>query len=277
MRFSPPARDGFVALVAWMGSFSALAVHGQTAPQLEPLFFEQDKDGQERIVARAPSATSTSAPAFRAVVSSDWPAGLVPVFAVVDGASFQLRRLPSAGQETSTEPLFFALPPQDEPHAASIAGRWSCVSTNARGGRNYPQWELAVDGERLAGRFAPDGEYRVAFITGGTFRSNRFELNAEYGHDRYVLAGRWRNGNLAGTWRQTDQDEHGVWEATRPEPPPPFPQGTNLVALYEWRRGNERRYSTETNLSAGWQRAARPLCRVWRRAEPRKNAENSKR
>lgn len=229
----------------------------------------QTADGLERI-ARADAADSSNAheklgPGFTAIVGDRCPAGLVPIFSVESDGRFELRRLPPRGQENDSEPLFFALPRVNEPHATNIAGVWSCSATNAQGYKHYPEWELAVDGEHVAGRFVPQSEYRVAFITGGTFRSNAFELRVEYNDDRYLLSGHWKSGALAGRWRQLDDSQRGTWHATR-EPAESFamPAG-EIIALIEWQHGKRRRYSVETQMSEpGWQRAAEPLCRVWR-------------
>ncbi|HWN94595.1 MAG TPA: hypothetical protein VNT99_06165 [Methylomirabilota bacterium] len=226
--------------------------------------------GEERLTAekdfrRNITEWKIAGPAFVAITSSPWPTGLVPVFPLASESGFQLRRLPPRGQENDVEPLFFALPPPDEPHATNIAGPWSCAATNAHGSKHYLDWELANEGESVAGRFSQSSEYRVAFITGGTFRSNRFALNVDYINNRYVLNGEWRGGKLLGSWRHLDNEENGTWEGTRPTSKAAVPPATESVALFEWRRGDERRYSIETSLSeSGWTRAARPLCRVWR-------------
>jgi hypothetical protein len=233
--------------------------------KLEPVLRLGSTNQQEQLVPLSHLHSVKTKPygtAFVAVVSASWPAGLVPLFAVEDENKFELRRLPPRGIENSSEPLFFALPREDEPHATRIAGRWSCAATNAQGGKHFPDWELAIDGERIAGRFSPQGEYRVAYITGGTFRSNRFELYSEYFQDRYTLRGQLRGGQLAGTWRQHDDSDRGTWSATRDDSPV-VPAATNIAALYEWRRGNENRYGTESPSGEGWQRATKPLCRVW--------------
>ncbi len=207
---------------------------------------------------------TTSGPPFRVVVTDAWPQGLVPVFVVETEKTFELRRVPARGQENFTEPLFFALAPEDEPHAAQIAGRWSCTATNLQRSRHQPDLELAVDRERVAGRFGQQGEYRVASISGGTFRSNYLELNVEWAQDQYTLIGEWRDGKLAGKWRQNDNSDHGTWEAMRAQPALRIPATTTVVPLYEWRRGPERCYSTAKTNEPGWQRTSRPLCLVWR-------------
>lgn len=204
--------------------------------------------------------------AFLALPPTNWWPGLVPVFGVEREDRFELRRTPPRGQENFTEPLFFALPPEDEPDAARIVGRWECSATREGGTESWFTWELTADGDKLAGRFDQGTDYRVASVAGGTFRSNRFTLNIEYNLDRYELTGEWRDGALSGRWRQVGESENGAWEAKRV----PQPAATNsfraAVALHEFRRasGNTRHYSTEPALpETGWERAARPLFRVW--------------
>lgn len=201
--------------------------------------------------------------AFVAVVSAQWPEGLVPIFPVGhEDGRFELRRVPRQGQDSNAEPLFFALPREDETNAIRIAGKWHCASTNAQRSVHSPDFELAVDGERVGGRFDPMGEYRVAFITGGTFRSNRLELTVEYINDRFFLTGDWRDGMLSGTWRAHDDMDRGKWVATRSQPAPTLPTG-RAVALYEWKNAaGQRRYSIDEKMP-GWTRESKPLCRVW--------------
>ena len=234
--------------------------------KLEPILRTTSSNGQERLTTRrgiSADASRKAETAFVAVVSSSWPTGLVPVFAIENESRFELRRLPARGTEGGADPLFFALPREDEPHATRIAGAWSGAATNAQGAKYFPEWELAVDDERIAGRFSPSGEYRVAYITGGTFRSNRLEIHAEYVQDRYTLSGDLRNGELTGTWRQHDDSEHGKWSAARGEQGT-APSATNTAALYEWRRGEERRYAITSPSGTGWQRGSKPLCRIWK-------------
>lgn len=208
-------------------------------------------------------AASTAFVAVALSYASPWPSALVPVFAVETEKGFELRRRPARGTEPGADPLFFALPREDEPHATNIVGAWHVAATNAQNNKHFPDWELTVDGERVTGRFSPQGEYRVAYITGGTFQSNRLEVNAEYIQDRYTLIGELRGGQLFGTWRQHDDSDRGTWSATRPDQPA-LPFATNVVALYEWRRGAEKRFGVEPPSGDGWARAEKPLCRVWR-------------
>ncbi len=207
----------------------------------------------------------SNGPLFMAVAGNEWPTGLVPVFAVVKANRVELRRQGLSGEENSTEPLFFALPPEDEPNAAKVAGRWECRAVRATDSTNFLVWELAAELEKVSGRFNQDSEYRVAFITGGTFRSNRLELRVEYLRDAYVLTGEWQEGKLKGDWRRTDEEERGTWEAIREAVRPP-PRG-EIVGLFEWRRAsdNARYYAVEgEEMTTNWERSPRPLCRVWR-------------
>jgi hypothetical protein len=251
--------------------FLLISTAGVSAAQifsLEPIL-EVNSQAGRRLTPLSTGALHTNASqagrtAFVAVVSTSWPIGLVPVFAIESPGSFRLGRLPPRGQENHTEPLFFALPPADETNALKVAGKWSGLASNSQRSNHSPDWELAIDGERVAGRFDPHGEYRVAFITSGLFRSNHLELRVEYINDRYVLNGDWRDGRLSGTWKQLEEAEGGTWEATRPESSASPPPAARARPLFEWQKGSERRYSVETNLfDLGWQRAPRPVCLVW--------------
>jgi len=202
--------------------------------------------------------------AFHAVVTNTWPAGLVPIFGIEKTNAFELRRRPGRGKEKATEPLFFALPPEDEPDAGKIAGRWELEAVRYSGSKEYPVWELAVEGDQVSGRFDQNTDYRFAYVMGGTFRSNALELRVEYINDAYLIVGTWHDGKMRGRWRRTDDSEDGPWEGTRPVAKLPANKG--IGALFEWRRlsDNSRRYVAENEkLGSDWKRAPRPLCRVW--------------
>jgi hypothetical protein len=208
-------------------------------------------------------AGHTSPPAFKAIVSEIWPAGLVPLFAFQKETRMELRRLPARGEENVSEPAFFALPPLDEPDAGLIAGRWDCDATNHQGQVHQPNWELAVNDGKLSGRFDPHGEYRVAFITDGFFRTNTFQMITEFSNDRFILDAQMRDGALVGTYRQQDDSDHGTWVARR-RGGVAVPSPMGAVPLYEWRKGDSIRYGiTPPEKNSGWQRAVRPLGRVW--------------
>lgn len=201
--------------------------------------------------------------AFRAICTNEWWPGLVPVFAVQDEERFELRRRSVRGQENFSGPLFFALPNADEPEAGRVAGRWDIIAIRGDGAKEYLGWEIAVEGTLLAGRFDQNTDYRFAHINGGTWRSNKFELRGEYISDAFVLTATWETNCLKGEWHRTDDSERGTWQATRPYPQ--FKPPGNAVPLYEWRNPEgKRRYMLESRIpSPGWQRAAKPLCRVW--------------
>ena len=205
------------------------------------------------------------APAFLAVCTNVWPAGMVPVFAVERTNRFELRRRPPRGQESFSSPLFFALPREDEHDARKLAGHWEGTAHRPGGTRDYPAWELTLEGDVVAGRFDQNTEYRYAFVSGGTFRSNRLDLRVDYMNESWFLVADWTEGMLKGTWRRGDDSEQGSWEATRPQP---FLPPGNAVPLFEWRRASDgaRRYRlADETPGAEWERAPRPLCRVWRK------------
>ncbi len=240
--------------------------------RLEPVFRLKPTNGWHRLVTRDQIRMDKlqarlDGAAFLAVCTNDWPAGLVPVFAIEKPGRFELRRVPPRGQENEYEPIFFALPPDDEPDAAKVAGRWTCHATRGDGSEPYLGWDLSVDGSRVAGRFDQSTEYRFAYLTGGTFHSNRIELRVEYGMSVYTLLGELTAGRLKGLWHHSDGSEHGKWEAWRE--PIQIPSKIGAMALYEWRRASDdaRRYGLEGDaMDKDWKRAARPLCRVWQAA-----------
>lgn len=202
--------------------------------------------------------------AFHAVVTNTWPSGLVPIFGVQRTNGFELRRRPGRGKENAADPLFFALPPEDEPEAAKLAGRWELEAIRFSGTKEYPVWELAIEGDKVSGRFDQNTDYRFAYLMGGTFRSNVLELRVEYINDAYVIAGTWHDNKLKGRWRREDDSEEGPWEATRPAGKS-F-SNKNVANLYEWSRPSTglRHYALEQDKPGpGWERPSRPLCRVW--------------
>ena len=237
--------------------------------RLEPVFRLQPVNDKQHFITRDDfeferRRSKIESASFLAVTTNIWPAGLVPIFAVEKTNRVELRRYPARGQENSSEPIFYALPPEDEPEATKIAGRWECLGVRGTGTKEFFGWDLCVDGENVAGRFDQFTDFRFARIAGGTFRSNRFEMRIEYIMDAYVVRGTWRDGRMSGNWTRVDESESGTWEATRPK----FilPPSTNLIALYEWRRTNgARRYLLDGQQPGPeWQRTPRPLCRVWK-------------
>jgi len=256
----------FAALLSLVGIEGAEPAR----PALEPVFRWAVADGSERFATRGELTPerrklTNDSPSFLAVPPGEcWP-GLVPVFAIELPDRFELRRRPLRGQENFTEPVFFALPLEDETVAPKLAGRWQVTATRSSGNDAWFQWELTAEGDKLYGRFDQSADYRVANLTGGTFRSNRIELAIEYTQSKYALTGEWRDGKLRGAWRETEDAEQGRWEAERvPAAAPPLPAG-EVVLLHEWQRDGARRYSI---LSPGtnWTKSPRPLCRVWKKA-----------
>lgn len=222
-----------------------------------------------RVATRADGTNATFVPVFRAMTSPTWPPGMVPVFAVESDGRVQLRRLPMKGRENFTSPLFFALPPVEEPDAAALTGRWTLVSRSREGHSHRLAMELTVLGDRVAGRFDQDTDYRFGFITGGTWRSNRLEVAVEYINDRYTLTGAraaGSTGKLDGEWLKKPDEDGGHWEATREVIETGLPDVSDMVPLMEWTRASDgaRQYLTgDLNPGPEWERATPPLCRVW--------------
>ena len=149
----------------WPAALLATAFHLCAEPgfTLEPILQIRLKDGSERLARDSAMAlhekgTHVNGTAFVAIAATEWPAGLVPVFETASLHGYQLRRLPPRGQENQAEPLFFALPPSDETNAVKIAGFWNSLASNTQRSNHSPDWELAIDGEQVAGRFDPHGE-----------------------------------------------------------------------------------------------------------------------
>lgn len=214
----------------------------------------------------------TNAPAaFSAVVAREWQPGLLPVFAVEKAGGWELRRRPGIGQENFSEPVFFGLPPENEPEAVSACGRWEVSATRADGSVLRLALELAVEGEAVSGRFDQNTDYRFAQVIGGSFRTNRLELAVKYINDDYRLLTERRGERWAGRWQRTDDSDGGALELFRGLPPTELPAGGHLVDLREFRRpGSEgRRYRlADEPVPDGWIAEARPLVRVWRMAAP---------
>jgi hypothetical protein len=254
-------------------SLRALAADPPIALRLEPVYRLKPLADKQHLITREDfefekRRGEIEGTAFLAVTTNIWPGGLVPIFAVEKTNRLELRRRPARGQENSSEPLFYALPSEDEHEATKIAGRWECLAVRETGTKEFFGWDLSIEGDQVAGRFDQFTDFRFARIANGTFRSNRLELRVEYIMDAYVVKGTWNEGKLRGVWMRVDESESGPWEATRPKFV--LPPATNLVALYEWRRAdNARRYRLEhEQLTSEWQRASRPLCRVWKLPKP---------
>jgi hypothetical protein len=238
--------------------------------QVQPVYRMKTVEGRQGFMAGndfrlEKRRAEVDAVAFRAVCTNAWPPGLVPIFAVEKTNRIELRRRPAFGVENSSEPLFYALPRNDEVEAPKLAGSWDCIATRGPDSKEFFGWDLAIEDDKVAGRFDQFTSFRFARLAGGTFRSNRLELRIEYLNDVYIVQGEWRDAKLKGKWWHSDQSESGTWEATRSDAI--LPPATNIVALYEWRHPNgERRYLIEGETAGpAWERASIPLCRVWKR------------
>ncbi|MBX3731035.1 MAG: hypothetical protein KF791_00420 [Verrucomicrobiae bacterium] len=211
-------------------------------------------------------APTTAIRVFRGVVSKAWPEGLVPVFAIEGEGRAELRRLPPLGRENFSDPLCFLLPPEGEPDAALLAGRWTLESESEEGRRHRLAMEWSVAGERAAGRLDQETDFRFAYLTGATWRQRQLEVMVEYISDRYEMSGTWEQGRLRGTWRQVPEGDSGRWEARRPERVRALPPSADTLPLFEWRRdgGSARWYGVgESSPGDGWRREPLPIGRAW--------------
>lgn len=238
----------------------------QTGPRAAPTSWitaQQTNHPAHRLVGQRP--------VWQAAVAASWLPGWLPVFAVERRGMTELRRRPPRGQENFTEPLFFALPAATETGASDLAGPWHVRATNSNGSTHHLGWELTVEAGEVSGRFDPDSEYRFAFITDGTWRSNRLELRVENVSEKYEVNGELRDGRLAGSWRHLDGEPAGTWSAERPAVPPPPGDPALLIDLWAWTRPDHATPfygSKPPDGTNGWKRSEQPLGRVWRLNEP---------
>lgn len=203
---------------------------------------------------------------FRAVVTRSWVAGLIPVFEKEQNGEHLLSRLPPTGQEHLVEPIFFALPPSDDPSVRAIVGRWQINATNSDGSSRQFAWELTAQGEKIVGRFDPDTDYRFALINSGRWKTNTIELRVTYVGEEYRVHGQLDDQTLSGVWKQVDGDQQGTWTGRRGDAPP-LPISENLAArnLYKWRLPTTTtvRYGVKApDEEKGWLRGE-VICQVW--------------
>jgi hypothetical protein len=165
----------------------AQAADSPTTLVPQPVYEHQPAPSQYEVSRQLPPDQPNAAPLFFAVVSRDWPAGLVPLFGVHKESQFDLRRRPRPGREPSSDPLFFARPMTNDIATSKLSGRWDCQSVDADGTRNDYGWDFALEGTNVAGRFDPDTDYRFAYVMGGGFVSNQFHVNGR----------KWRNPEAA--------------------------------------------------------------------------------
>ena len=225
-----------------------------------------------------PGSTSTNRPvraAFRAVPGRSGqagrtpPLGLVPLFSVETQGRTELRRLPARGQESFSDPVFFAWPPHSESEAGQVAGRWEALAIREDRSRHRFALELAVAVDRVSARFDPDTDYRFAHLTEGRWHNRRLDLRVEYLNDRYRLSVERRKDRWIGTWRLDDDSASGPLELWRETPATTAPPRRGVVVLHECRTADspERIYRlADEPLPPGWSRVSPPLCEVWRPA-----------
>ena len=225
-----------------------------------------------------PGSTSTNRPvraAFRAVPGRSGqagrtpPLGLVPLFSVETQGRTELRRLPARGQESFSDPVFFAWPPHSESEAGQVAGRWEALAIREDRSRHRFALELAVAADRVSARFDPDTDYRFAHLTEGRWHNRRLDLRVEYLNDRYRLSVERRKDRWMGTWRLDDDSASGPLELWREALATTAPSRRGTVALHECRKAGEpeRIYRLAGDpLPPGWSRVSPPLCEVWRPA-----------
>lgn len=224
------------------------------------------------------NANQTNLPAFRdleqrtrwlAVDPSHWRPGLVPIFAVERHGITELRRRPPRGQENFSDPLFLALPAVTETESAALAGRWHVRAEGADSQRHQLTWELTSEDGQVAGRFDPNSEYRFAFVTSGTWRSNRLELLVDYVNEHFTLVGALAGGKLGGSWTKSDDSQSGTWTADRlGDPLTKTSETFQLIELFVWTTEGEPspHYGDRPpDAHRPWKKSARPLCRVWLR------------
>ena len=204
---------------------------------------------------------------FRAVTGKTPPSGLVPIFAVETHGRVELRRIPGKGQESLSDPVFFAWPPRRESEAGKVSGRWEALAIREDRSRHRFALELAVDGERVAARFDPDTDYRFAHLTEGRLERGRLDLQVAYLNDHYRLWVERRKDRWVGSWKLEDDSATGPLELWRDISATQAPSRRGVIALHECRKTGspERIYRlADESLPPGWQRVSPPLCEVWK-------------
>jgi hypothetical protein len=257
------SRRAVTALLAVVGLvFSEPSRAAETVAALSGFAFES-APGRTPVVA----AVSNTSVAFRAVTGKTAPLGLVPIFAVETQGRVELCRIPGKGQESFSDPVFFAWPPRRESEAGKVSGRWEALAIREDRSRHRFALELAVDGERVAARFDPDTDYRFAHLTDGRLRYGRLELQVAYLNDHYRLSAERRKDRWVGSWRLEDDSASGPLELWREASATQAPPRREVIALHECRKAGspERIYRrADEALPPGWQRVFPPLCEVWK-------------
>jgi len=257
------SRRDVTALLAVVGLvFSEPSRAAETVAALSGFAFESAM-GSPPVVA----AVSNTSVAFRAVTGKTAPPGLVPIFAVETQGRVELRRVPGKGQESFSDPVFFAWPPRRESEAGKVSGRWEALAIREDRSRHRFALELAVDGQRVSARFDPDTDYRFAHLTDGRLRHGRLELQVAYLNDHYRLSAERRKDRWVGSWRLEDDSASGPLELWREASATQAPPRREVIALHECRKAGspERIYRrADESLPPGWQRVFPPLCEVWK-------------
>lgn len=239
-------------------------------PVQPELFYRvDDAKGQERVLAartleRERARLRDSTKLFYAVHSERWPAGLVPVFEMAEGKGFALKRLPVAGEEKSSEPLFFALPLEDESEASILCGQWEFTAVR-NDSTSLTSLQVTYARGEVSARFDQNTDYGFAQLNRGTFQNNELTLTVQYISDSYLLRGKWDGRILTGQWKAQEESEHGTWRAT--QEPKNFSPPSGAVRLFEWRRPSDGalRYATEQEVMLDeWQKNPDAICRVWK-------------
>ena len=211
-----------------------------------------------------PGSPENGVAAFRVVQSRQWPKGLVPLFWVKRQGRYQLARFPLTGQESLTEPLFFALPTESEPTDPRVFGRWECLAKYSDGAEEYFSWDLTGWGQVISGRFDVDTDFRFASIVEGRLVGGKVLLRVKYIAAEYELTGLLDDTGMKGTWVKTEDGERGTWKARRFDDPSRS-LSQESTHLWPWfgPKGAIRFRTTEESLGEGWQRGAEAICRVW--------------
>ena len=120
-----------------------------------------------------------------------------------------------------------------------------------------------METNRVTGRFDPETDYRFAYVSGGVFLSNRFNLKIEYIQNRYELEGVLEETTLKGTWVKMDGSEQGEWTARRD----PYYRlrlpADNAVPLYAWRPSETDPWAYTLDPKEFSIHERRVLCKVW--------------
>ena len=254
------------ALTAWVAVvglvFSGSMRAAETVAALSEFAFES-ASGRPPIVA----VLSNTVVAFRAVTGKTALSGLVPIFAAETHGRIELRRIPGKGQESFSDPVFFAWPPRRDSEAGKISGRWEALAIREDRSRHRFALELAVDGQRVSARFDPDTDYRFAHLTEGRLERGRLDLQVAYLNDHYLLSAERRKDRWVGSWKLEDDSATGPLELWREAPSTKTPPRHGVIALHECRKAGspERIYRlADDPLPPGWQRVSPPLCEVWK-------------